>query len=97
MYIPSNNDADKGLPVVLLACGHGNNGKLYPAYRKMAEYLASSGIAVLVPDNIGQGERHFMGHYSAPGIHSSFMASDFRTISLISTLSFSNQGKSPGK
>lgn len=68
LYIPSNNDADKGLPVVLLACGHGNNGKLYPAYRKMAEYLASSGIAVLVPDNIGQGERHFMGHYSAPGV-----------------------------
>nr|WP_320966026.1 alpha/beta fold hydrolase [Bacteroides intestinalis] len=68
LYIPSNNDADKDLPVVLLACGHGNNGKLYPAYRKMAEYLASSGIAVLVPDNIGQGERHFMGHYSAPGV-----------------------------
>ena len=34
----------------------------------MAEYLASSGIAALVPDNIGQGERHFMGHYSAPGV-----------------------------
>lgn len=67
LYIPSEGKS-KSLPIVLLACGHGDSGKLYPSYRRMAEYLASSGIAVLVPDNIGQGERHSMGHYSAPGV-----------------------------
>lgn len=68
LYIPSDTNANRRLPIVLLTCGHGSNGKLYPSYRKLAEYLASSGIAVLVPDNIGQGERHFMGHASAPGV-----------------------------
>lgn len=65
LYLPehANADADaEKLPVVLLACGHGQGGKRAQDYRRMAEHLARHRIAVLVSDNIGQGERIAMGH-----------------------------------
>ncbi|MDW7658361.1 MAG: acetylxylan esterase [Bacillota bacterium] len=49
-------------PLVLLCCGHGADGKLNPGYQAMAIRLARQGAMVLVPDNIGQGERIPMGH-----------------------------------
>jgi dienelactone hydrolase len=68
LYLPLNTKNLKKLPVVLLACGHGDGGKLYTWYRLMAENLASNGMAVLVPDNIGQGERTPMGHFNPVGV-----------------------------
>ncbi|HVG16251.1 MAG TPA: alpha/beta fold hydrolase [Chitinophagaceae bacterium] len=68
LYTPLNNTKGNKLPVVLLACGHGDGGKLYNSYRLMAENMASNGIAVIVPDNIGQGERSPMGHYNPVGV-----------------------------
>jgi dienelactone hydrolase len=51
------------LPVVLLACGHSKLGKRGPGYMRLAGHLARQGMAVLVSDNIGQGERKAMGHW----------------------------------
>ncbi len=64
LYLPEG-PAKGPLPVTLLACGHGEGGKQAASYRWMAQHLARNGIAVLVPDNIGQGERVAMGHTSA--------------------------------
>ena len=50
------------LPFVLLCCGHADGGKQAQGYRRLAWRLACQGCAVLVPDNIGQGERSAMGH-----------------------------------
>ena len=61
LYFPEVPASDPS-PVVILACGHGAGGKQAESYRLMAEHLARNGIAVLVPDNIGQGERAPMGH-----------------------------------
>lgn len=47
-------------PVVLICCGHAKEGKT--GYDAMGLRLARQGAAALIPDNIGQGERHPMGH-----------------------------------
>ena len=54
---------DKPVPAVLICCGHGKNGRLTEGYSLMAHRLVKSGMAVIVPDNIGQGDREFMGHW----------------------------------
>lgn len=64
LYLPK---ARRKLPLALLACGHGAGGRLYKKYRAMARRLAATGIAVIVPDNIGQGDREFMGHKDCVG------------------------------
>lgn len=61
LYLPACSPADS-LPVVLLACGHGKGCKQNVDYRQMAWQLTQSGSAVLIADNIGQGERLPMGH-----------------------------------
>ena len=63
IYVPEEK-ADK-LPAVLLCCGHGNGGKCTSGYQAMARHLARLGALVVVPDNIGQGERESMGHADA--------------------------------
>jgi len=60
LYLP--NRLREPYPVVILACGHGEGGKRAGIYRRMAVHLVRQGMAVLVPDNIGQGERISMGH-----------------------------------
>ena len=60
-YVPTG--AEQGpLPLTLLCCGHGRGCKLNPGYQAMARHLTRCGMAVLVFDNIGQGEREPMGH-----------------------------------
>jgi dienelactone hydrolase len=63
LYLPAGAP-QAGLPCVLLCCGHGRGGagKLTPGYQAMARTLVAGGMAVLVPDNIGHGERKPMGH-----------------------------------
>jgi dienelactone hydrolase len=60
LYIPEGEHRRR--PLVVLCCGHGQGGKLFPGYQRMARHLARRGAMVLCPDNIGQGEREPMGH-----------------------------------
>ncbi len=62
------DESDRPRPLVLLCCGHGPGGKLHVTYQRMAIHLARSGAAVLVIDNIGQGEREPMGHRRPWGV-----------------------------
>lgn len=62
LYLPKSFD-QSSMPVAIIACGHGKGGKRAPGYRRMAEHLVRQRIAVLVSDNIGQGERTPMGHW----------------------------------
>ena len=59
LYLPKRSGK---LPLAFIACGHGDGGRAYAPYVKMARRLACMGIAVIMPDNIGQGDREFMGH-----------------------------------
>lgn len=61
LYLPKGA---KKPPLAFIACGHGDGGRAYKPYRRMAERLAGIGIAVIMPDNIGQGDREPMGHKS---------------------------------
>ena len=61
LYRPNNATAGP-LPLVIQCCGHGKGGKLAPGYQRMARHVARRGAMVLVPDNLGQGEREPMGH-----------------------------------
>lgn len=61
LFLPADSARNK-LPFVLLCCGHGKGGKRALGYQQLAWRLAHMGCAVLVPDNIGQGERTPMGH-----------------------------------
>ena len=63
LYLPSN--AGAAPPLVLLCCGHGEGGMRCEGYQAAARLLAKQGAAALVPDNIGQGSRTFMGHSNA--------------------------------
>jgi hypothetical protein len=54
----------KPAPVTFILCGHGKKGRLTESYALMAHRLAKCGTAVIVPDNIGQGDREFMGHWN---------------------------------
>lgn len=54
LYMP---DTGKKVPLVFVCCGHGEDGRLTGSYMAMGHRLASLGIAALVMDNIGQGDR----------------------------------------
>jgi cephalosporin-C deacetylase-like acetyl esterase len=64
LYLPKREGV---LPLVFLVCGHGDFGRLNKGYRLMATRLALMGLAVIVPDNIGQGDRELMGHWNSIG------------------------------
>ena len=66
LYLPRVKTGSP-LPLVILCCGHGAGCKRAPGYQAMAWRLAQMGSAVLVADNIGQGERVAMGHADAVG------------------------------
>ena len=55
LYIPTAGHPP--YPGVLLACGHSENGKAYPAYQATAALMAKNGLVVLCYDPISQGER----------------------------------------
>ncbi len=48
---------DKKVPLVFVCCGHGKEGRRTNSYQAMGHRLASLGIAALVIENIGQGDR----------------------------------------
>ena len=52
-------------PLAFTLCGHGNHGRRTETYATMARRLANLGFASIVLDNIGQGDRESLGHWSA--------------------------------
>ncbi len=66
LYLPASRPAGP-VPVVLICCGHGQGCKRNAVYRSMAWQLVHSGVAVLIADNMGQGERIPMGHRDVIG------------------------------
>ena len=54
LYLPVAEDK---LPLVFVSCGHGEEGRLTPSYMAMGHRLAECGLAAIVIDNIGQGDR----------------------------------------
>lgn len=56
LYIPHRRRTPCG--AVLFSLGHSNEGKVYTRYQGVARSIASAGLIVLVPDPVGQGERH---------------------------------------
>lgn len=57
LYVPKN--VKMPCPAVLMTCGHDTKGKNTGGYQKVALELVENGIAVLLVDPIGQGERHY--------------------------------------
>ena len=55
LYLPYSKER---LPLVFVCCGHGKDGRLTSSYMAMGHRLASLGLAALVIDNIGQGDRN---------------------------------------
>lgn len=54
-YLPTGIEGK--IPGVVGTCGHSSNGKAETAYQSFAQGLAKLGIACLIYDPIGQGER----------------------------------------
>ena len=57
LFLPDETAFPKPWPGVLVACGHADIGKAHDAYQRAAALLATHGIAALLFDPIGQGER----------------------------------------
>lgn len=57
LFLPDERVFPKPWPAVLVACGHADVGKAYDGYQRAAALLATHGIAALLFDPIGQGER----------------------------------------
>ena len=55
LYLPNTQGP---YPAVLIPCGHSHNGKAAGGYQRMCILLARHGIAALIYDPIGQGERY---------------------------------------
>ncbi len=64
LYMPHTKEK---VPLVFVCCGHGGEGRRSAGYMAMGHRLASLGIAALVMDNIGQGDRNFRStEFKAP-------------------------------
>jgi len=57
LFLPDERRFPKPWPAVLVACGHANIGKAHDPYQRASVLLATHGIAALLFDPIGQGER----------------------------------------
>ncbi|MBQ3075744.1 MAG: acetylxylan esterase, partial [Clostridia bacterium] len=64
LYMPHTHEK---VPLVFVCCGHGSKGRRSEGYMAMGHRLASLGMAALVMDNIGQGDRNFRSaEFKAP-------------------------------
>jgi dienelactone hydrolase len=64
LFLPTS---DGPYPGVLVPCGHSNNGKASEVYQRACILLARHGMAALIYDPIGQGERyHFFNDDKKP-------------------------------
>jgi dienelactone hydrolase len=58
LFLPDPERFKPPYPGVVLACGHSNEAKAYPAYAGASALMALNGLACLAFDPIDQGERH---------------------------------------
>ncbi|MDO5580253.1 MAG: acetylxylan esterase [Planctomycetia bacterium] len=58
MFLPVQAKDKPPYPVLLVVCGHSNEGKAYESYQKIGYLGAMNGLAVFIMDPIDQGERH---------------------------------------
>lgn len=65
LYMPHLKSENQKVPLGFVFCGHGAKGRLSDSYILMSERLAQMGMAVMLPDNIGQGDRQNSGHSEA--------------------------------
>ena len=54
LFMPKTEEK---VPLVFVCCGHGEDGRRTQSYQAMGHRLASLGMAAIVMDNIGQGDR----------------------------------------
>lgn len=54
LFMPETQEK---VPLVFVCCGHGEDGRRTGSYQAMGHRLAELGMAALVMDNIGQGDR----------------------------------------
>lgn len=54
LFMPKTQEK---VPLVFVCCGHGEDGRRTGSYQAVGHRLASLGMAALVMDNIGQGDR----------------------------------------
>ena len=54
LFMPKTEEK---VPLVFVCCGHGDEGRRTASYQAMGHRLASLGMAAIVMDNIGQGDR----------------------------------------
>lgn len=59
LYMPKT---ESKVPLVFIFCGHSKFGRLSAGPQIMADHLAQLGFAVMMQDNIGQGDRVPFGH-----------------------------------
>jgi hypothetical protein len=57
LYLPDESRFPAPYPASIEVCGHSKAGKNAPKYQRVALLCAKNGVAVLVIDPIGQGER----------------------------------------
>ena len=57
LYLPNESRFKPPYPAALEMCGHSSDGKASPTYRRTAILCARNGLATLVIDPLGQGER----------------------------------------
>jgi len=90
LYLPVSAEFKPPYPGVLVPCGHYNAAKAHEEYQSMGALLAINGIAALVYDPIGQGERLQIrdsdGEYETWGTRSHFLE-DIRAILLGTSVS----------
>ena len=65
LYRPAR--ADGPLPAIVFPCGHAPNGKAAEAYQRFGILMARHGLAVLIWDPLGQGERLQFPHREKEG------------------------------
>ncbi len=57
MFLPDETRFKPPYPTLLIACGHEDEAKAYPSYQKAAALAATHGLAALIVDPLGEGER----------------------------------------
>ena len=57
LFLPTGPKVKKPCPAVVISCGHANEGKAYAGYQRACVQLVEAGLAALIFDPVGQGER----------------------------------------